>query len=193
VTVSDLPGCLSLILERTSKPTTAADQYQDEHVRYELYLEALVSEYPNDFEVLAWVVQDPDVAMRETAIGAYVDAVGRLLVRVEDFQSWYDERRHILDTARYPGQRAAEWLVYKAILSNHEVDSGDYMNASAWLQRELAADAPSVEVVHELAKGGKSKQIRQGSRASSPEASLGAEQGMPTPRTADWANGWRLL
>jgi hypothetical protein len=161
VTASDLPSCLSLILERTNKPTTAADQYQDEHVRYELYLEALVSEYPNDVEVLAWVVQDPDVTMREAAIGAYVDAVGRLLVRVEDFQSWYDERRHILDLGRYPGQRTAEWLVYKAILSSHEVDSGDYMNASAWLQRKLAADAPSVEVVRELAKGGKSKQIRR--------------------------------
>jgi hypothetical protein len=159
MTAPDFPPSLQVVLERTNAPF-AADIDRNGHLRYELYVETLVSAYPDDIGLLACVARDPDVAMREAAVGAYIDSVARLLPRLESFQGWYDKRRNLIDVSRFPARRAKEWLVYKAVLGSKKVASADYLEASPWLQRELAANAPSSEVLRELAQDGRSKRAR---------------------------------
>ncbi len=141
-------------------PWSIEELSEDEHLRYDLYLEALSLAEPSDeLHLIEIVLRDPDQAMRDGAMGVLVDRRASTLGS-ERFARWYDERHEQLAASPFAMERAEEWLVYSEVISGADVVPDRYLTGSDWLQRKLAVDAGSRAVLDELAARGRTKRVR---------------------------------
>src|SRR5439155_20677257 len=89
---------------------------RDEHRRYALYLDALTAVPPDrEREVLAVVLEDPDVTMRESAVAVHIDRSAARRVDAADFSLWYESFRDLFAESPFVRRRGDEWLIAKEL------------------------------------------------------------------------------
>ena len=154
------PDDLREVLFIVGRDVEIRNLLNDEHLRYELYVDALsLVSSEKDEQLIDIVLRDADPVMREAALGAFVDRVASSR-STESFGRWYEARQTRLSSSKFASQRAKEWLTYKDVMEGRHVPSVQYLEASDWLQRKLGEDSTASEVLESLAEGGRTKRIR---------------------------------
>lgn len=133
----------------------------DEHARYRLYSEALRDASPAvEREIVLAVLSDPDVAMRESALGTYVDHRAGRSQSPAEFDEWARSIGELL-TAPYLARRLAEWRLLKLLEAGESADPRELIESSDWLQRRITETAGVREdILRVLAQSGRSRRIR---------------------------------
>lgn len=142
--------------------TEAAD---DEHVRYAAYVRVLgTTEPPADHDVIVRVLRDPDQAMAHAVVVRHIDRMATTLRSLAVFSAWSSGTLTLLDDQDFATQRIGEWLVYRSVVDGSSSDPARALAGSDWLQRKLAADAPTGTVLSALAERGRTKRVRHVAR-----------------------------
>lgn len=136
----------------------------DEQVRYAAYRKALSRLAPgDDADTLALLRRDPAPEMVEAVFLSRIVAVAAVLPPA-DLVRWLDERRDVLGASAALRVRVDEWLVLARVLGGDPVPVGACAAGADWLQRRLASEATSAEVLGELAGHGRTDAVRVAAR-----------------------------
>src|SRR5689334_9203813 len=129
----------------------------DEHIRFALYVDALVRVSPDaERDLLLLVGEDPDVSMRESAVIAYLERKANELAAAHMFGAWLDGLGETLGAFPFARQRASDLLLFKVIEESGE-PPGASLRASDWLQHKLSEESMSLDVLAVLAEAGRTK------------------------------------
>lgn len=133
----------------------------DEHLRYELYIEALRNAEGRLRQVSDIISRDPDFAMREAALTAYIDEIGSSAPHAV-FSERVEKMGNALETSDYARVRCDEWREMKRMADvDFELPEADVLlRASDWLQLKLSESAKSTSVLETLAASGRTRRIR---------------------------------
>lgn len=128
----------------------------DEHARLALYRAAIANSETERW--LPVLLADPDVTMTNAVLVEVIDRRGASMSAVE-FERW---AAGLLTGSRarpFVQSRVGEWLIYNRLGSDESAVS-DLLKASDWLQRKVADESTSREVLVALADGGRTKRVR---------------------------------
>lgn len=158
---------IAKILKTTGDSTTDIDQLvQDEHARYQLYLEALALSSPmEERELIATILRDPDSVMAQAAIVAHVDRRASFPSSRQSFSAWAEQIADLVCQHSFLLRRIKEWVLFKAIQAGETDGIESLGDASDWLQRKLSEEATSRAVLEKLAKVGRTKRVRNVARS----------------------------
>lgn len=130
----------------------------DEHARYAAYLSALLGPSAEpDLDVLARVVADPDRVMAEAVLVRWLEHIATGAASAAEFQAWLGGQEATLAGFEFARRRGEEWLV---LLRVREGLLPDVDAMSDWLQRLLADENDSPEVLSRLAADGRTRRVR---------------------------------
>jgi hypothetical protein len=137
---------------------------EDEQVRYAVYRKAVARLAPaDDAPTLALLRKDPDVDLVESVFLSRIAGVAAVLPP-SDLAAWLVQRRDLLGVTAALRVRVDEWLVLARVLAGDRVPEGACAVAGDWLQRRLAREAVSDDVLVELAAHGRSDAVRAEAR-----------------------------
>lgn len=133
----------------------------DEHLRHQLYVDALSRAQPDRVrQVLAIVSRDPDRAMAEAAVVRCLDDAGSRLKTAGEYRRWYGAFNDLVRELEFARKRAHEWLLFKELQEGSDASSEQILESSDWLQRKLSAETTSTMALEVLAGDGRTKRIR---------------------------------
>jgi hypothetical protein len=134
---------------------------RDEHVRHAIYLDALHNA-PSEVErdVIAGVLYDPDLAMRESVLASHFDDVALRMGSVEEFEEWADRIGDLFADSPFLWSRLHEWKLLRRVEAGMGISERELMDSSDWLQRRLSDTSVRPAVLRLLAEHGRTKRVR---------------------------------
>lgn len=147
------------------------DAVADEHVRSSAYRRvALVTassrSRDGDRAIVATILRDPDEIVSKTAVVALVDSIAMKATGAAEFRQWSAELLPETDRLRSEGYRAFirrrvhDWLFHLSIEDGHVPTPAELAEVTDWMQRLLAHESTSPEILALLAGSGRRKKIR---------------------------------
>lgn len=119
-----------------------------------------------DREIVATILRDPDKTVSETAVVALVDSIAMKATGPAEFRQWSAGLLPEIDRLRAEGYRAFirrrvhDWLFHLSIEAGHVPTPAEPAEVTDWMQRLLAHESTSPEVLALLAGSGSRKKIR---------------------------------
>lgn len=133
----------------------------DEHVRYQMYVDALSLASPSEErELISTVLRDPDSIMSEAAVVAHVDRRASILHSRSSFHAWTELLVESASRYSFIIRRINEWEIFKEIMDGGTGSVESLRDASDWLQRKLSQEATSRAALETLAEIGRTKRVR---------------------------------
>jgi len=138
-----------------------------EHLRFAAWVQAL-RQVPDDDELtlVADVLQDPDVAMAQSAVLGHLDQRASTLIQGPDYAPWARAMAGAVASRPFLLQRLREWSLLRAIALGQPWSPGALAEASNWLQLKIAESPGTSEAAVVLARAGRTKRIRNTARAA---------------------------
>ncbi|OLO30244.1 hypothetical protein PZ61_0206745 [Streptomyces sp. MNU77] len=147
------------------------DAVADEHVRSAAYRRvALVTassrSRDRDRAIVATILRDPDEMVSKTAAVALVDGIAMKATGPAEFRQWSAGLLPETDRLRAEGhrtfirRRVNDWLFHLSIEDGHVPTPAELAEVTDWMQRLLAHESTSPEVLALLAGSGSRKKIR---------------------------------
>jgi hypothetical protein len=138
-----------------------------EHLRFAAYLQAL-RQVPDDEELalVAEVLQDPDIAMAQSAVLRHLDRRAGILIQGPDYMPWARAMASIVASRPFLLQRLHEWSLFRAVTLGQPWSPDALAEASNWLQLKVAESPGTSEAAVILAQAGRTKRIRNTARAA---------------------------
>jgi hypothetical protein len=131
----------------------------EEHARYAAYLSALLGPSPEpERDVLARVVADPDHVMAEAVLVRWLERAATSAASAEEFHLWLEGQETTLAGFEFARRRAEEWAVF--LRAREGLPLLDVAGMSDWLQRLLADENDTAEVLARLAADGRTRRVR---------------------------------
>lgn len=149
------------------------DAVADEHVRSSAYRRvALVTassrSRDGDRAIVATILRDPDEMVSKTAVIALVDSIAMRATGAVEFRQWSAELLQETDRLRTEGYRAFirrrvhDWLFHLSIEDGHVPTPAELAEVTDWMQRLLAHESTSPEILALLAGSGSRKKMPAG-------------------------------
>src|SRR5262245_13587522 len=111
------------LLDTLSRDDDPRKLAEDEHARYQLYVDALrAAPIGHERHILEVVLRDPDRAMREATIVVQIDHVGRELPSASHFSEWWERQGWAADGIAFASRRASQWTLLKQLMDGQEGD-----------------------------------------------------------------------
>ncbi|MFD5700057.1 hypothetical protein [Streptomyces lasiicapitis] len=148
-----------------------ADALADEHVRsaaYQRVVSVTASSRSRDRDraIVATILRDPHEMGSKTAVVALVDRIAVQVSGPAEFRQWSAELLPEIDQLKAEGcrefilRRIHDWLFYLSVEDGHVPTPVELAKVTYWMQRVLAEQSTSPEVLALLAGSGCSKKIR---------------------------------
>jgi hypothetical protein len=143
----------------------------DDHLRstsYQRVVAATADADSRDYDrtLVATILRDPVEMVSKTAV---VDLIDRLATRATDtreFQQWSAEilpaltRLEAEATREFIRHRVQDWLFWLSIKDGHVPVAAELADVTNWMQRLLAEESSSLQVLTLLSESGGTKKIR---------------------------------
>ncbi|WP_189176601.1 hypothetical protein [Streptomyces lasiicapitis] len=147
------------------------DALADEHVRSSAYqrvvsVTASSRSRDKDRAIVATILRDPHEMGSKTAVVALVDRIAMRVSGPAEFRQWSAELLPEIDQLKAEGcrefihSRIHDWLFYLSVEDGHVPTPVELAKVTYWMQRVLAEQSTSPEVLALLAGSGCSKKIR---------------------------------
>ncbi|WP_030685601.1 hypothetical protein [Streptomyces sp. NRRL B-1347] len=143
----------------------------DEHVRSSAYqrvvsVTASSRSRDRDRAIVATILRDPHEMGSKTAVVALVDRIVMQMTGPAEFRQWSAELLPEIDQLEaeayreFIRRRIHDWLFYLSVEDGHVPTAVELAKVTYWMQRVLAEQSTSPEVLTLLAGSGCSKKIR---------------------------------
>lgn len=143
----------------------------DEHVRscaYQRVVSVTASSRSRDRDraIVAAILRDPHELGSKTAVVAFVDKIAMQATGPAEFRQWSAGLLPEFDQLKAEGyrefirRRIRDWLFYLSIEDGHVPVPAELAEVTYWMQRVLAEQSTSPEILALLAGSGCSKKIR---------------------------------
>ncbi|QEU91247.1 hypothetical protein [Streptomyces kanamyceticus] len=147
------------------------DALADEHVRSSAYqrvvsVTAASRSRERDRVIVATILRDPDEMGSKTAVVALVDRIAKRVTGPAEFRRWSAELLPEIDQLtteayrEFIRRRIHDWLFYLSVADGHVPTPVELAKVTYWMQRVLAEQSTSPEVLALLAGSGCGKKIR---------------------------------
>nr|WSW65372.1 hypothetical protein OG461_03740 [Streptomyces sp. NBC_00995] len=154
------------------------DAVADEHVRSSAYqrvvsVTASSVSRAGDRVTVATILCDPDETVSKTAVVALVDRIAMKVTGPAEFRQWSAALLPEIGRLRAEAYRAFihrrvhDWLFYLTVRDGHVPPADEWAKVTNWMQRVLAEESASPEVLSLLAGSGRTRKTRNiaGNRA----------------------------
>ena len=154
------------------------DAVADEHVRSSAYRRVVLVTASSrsrgrDRAIVAAILRDPIEMVSKSAVVALVDRIAMKVTGPAEFRQWSAELLPEIDQLKTEGnrefirRRIHDWLFYLSIKDGHVPTPAELAQVTDWMQRVLAEESASPEVLSLLAGSGRTRKTRNiaGNRA----------------------------
>ncbi|MGH3693493.1 MAG: hypothetical protein ACRDRX_05765 [Pseudonocardiaceae bacterium] len=133
----------------------------DEHARYEVYVNALsLVSSSGERELISVILRDPDHVMSEAALVNHIDRQASVLNSCSSYDGWVSRIVDLISRHGFLVSRIKEWRIFKEVIDGGIGNVDELCDASDWLQRKVAHEATSRAVLETLARVGRTKRVR---------------------------------
>ncbi len=147
------------------------DAVADEHVRSSAYQRVVMvatssRSRDRDRTIVVTILRDPDEMVSKTAVVAFVDGIAMRATGPAEFRRWSADLLPEIDRLGTEGYRAFirrrvhDWLFHLSIEDGHVPTSAELAMVTDWMQRLLARESTSPEVLALLAGSGRRRKTR---------------------------------
>ncbi|MFJ1785511.1 hypothetical protein ACIOML_14520 [Streptomyces anulatus] len=147
------------------------DAVADEHVRSSAYQRVALATASSrsrdrDRAIVTTILRDPDETVSKTAVVALMDGIAMKATGAAEFRQWSAGLLPETDRLRAEGHRAFirrrvhDWLFRLSIEDGHVPTPAELSEVTDWMQRLLAHESTSPEILALLAGSGRRKKIR---------------------------------
>ncbi|MEV7654900.1 hypothetical protein AB0O39_12070 [Streptomyces anulatus] len=147
------------------------DAVADEHLRSSAYRRVVLATASSrsrdgDRAIAAVILRDPEEMVSKTAVVALVDSIAMKATDPAEFRQWSagllpeTDRLRTEEYRAFIRRRVHDWLFHLSVEAGHVPTPAELAEVTDWMQRLLAHESTSPEVLALLAGSGSRKKIR---------------------------------